>query len=255
MKKALALLVSIITLIGITSIGLALNSTFSFAKGQPDEIVPGSLQKFLFIHYEKGHKPQHGNGGAGTTSCSKLLGVKWKTLPVSYVVHPNLEATVSGAIATSAETWDAATSKELFNNIFTVDSTANFDNTADSRDGRNEHSFGNWPEAGVIAVTVVWAGIPIGGKGLQIIEFDILYDTDFVWGNAGPTSETSLGNASVMDLQNIATHETGHGVGEDDIYNTACSEVTMFGFSTEGETKKRTLAAADIAGLQKMYGA
>ena len=259
MKKTFAALVSIIVLIGVSLIGLTLFSVLSVAKGQgqPDEIVPGSLQKFLFIHYEKGHKPQHnpGGNGAADNTCSKLLGVKWKQFPVSYVVHPDLESAVSGAIAISSETWDAATSKELFNDVYTVNSTANFDGTANSRDSRNEHSYGNFSEPGVIAVTVVWAGIPIGGKGLQILESDILYDTDFAWGNAGPTNETAPANVTIMDLQNIATHEIGHQVGEDDIYDTACSEITMFGFSTEGETKKRTLAAADISGLQKMYGA
>lgn len=259
LKKFLVLAICVLTVLGITSLGAALLSVSAFAKGKPTEVVPGSLQKFLFIHYKKGHKPQHnpgGNGKGDTATCSKLLGVKWKEFPISYVVHPDLEAKDPGAIFASAETWDASTSRELFSDTVTFDSTANFDDTADSRDGRNELSLGNWPEPGVIAVTVVWAGIPIGVKGgLRILEYDILFDTDFNWGDAGPTSETSLGNTSVMDLQNIATHEKGHGVGEDDVYDAVCSEVTMFGFSENGETKKRTLAPPDIAGLHKMYGA
>jgi len=58
-----------------------------------------------------------------------------------------------------------------------------------------------------------------------------------------------------MDLENIAVHELGHTVGLSDIYSTACSEVTMYGYSTEGETSKRTLEQPDITGLQRMYGA
>ena len=58
-----------------------------------------------------------------------------------------------------------------------------------------------------------------------------------------------------MDLENIATHELGHGLGLGDLYKDACSDVTMFGYSTEGETKKRTLEPADIAGIQELYGA
>jgi len=57
-----------------------------------------------------------------------------------------------------------------------------------------------------------------------------------------------------MDLQNIATHELGHGVGLGDLYITACSEETMYGYSNYGETKKRTLNAGDIMGIQKLYG-
>jgi len=57
-----------------------------------------------------------------------------------------------------------------------------------------------------------------------------------------------------MDLQNIATHEIGHGVGLADVYQTACSEVTMYSYSTEGEIIKRTFETPDITGLQKLYG-
>ena len=58
----------------------------------------------------------------------------------------------------------------------------------------------------------------------------------------------------MVDLQNIATHEIGYGVGLDDVYETACSEVTMYGYSENGETKKRTLDEPDIEGIQKLYG-
>jgi len=40
-------------------------------------------------------------------------------------------------------------------------------------------------------------------KTREIVEFDILLDTDFDWGTSGA--------AGVMDLQNILTHELGHG--------------------------------------------
>jgi predicted Zn-dependent protease len=57
-----------------------------------------------------------------------------------------------------------------------------------------------------------------------------------------------------MDLQNIATHEFGHAVGLGDIYDTACSSVTMYGYSDYGDTVKRTLETPDITGLRTLYG-
>lgn len=57
-----------------------------------------------------------------------------------------------------------------------------------------------------------------------------------------------------MDLQNIAVHEIGHGLGLADVYEAVCSEVTEYGYSTEGETKKRSIEPADITGLQSLYG-
>ena len=206
-----------------------------------ERLEPGTLERIVFIHYANGKVV----ASAKAPSCYKLLGVKWKSSPVSYVVNPEVEAIVPGAIFTSNETWDTATSKELFNDSYSLDSTANWDNN--SPDGRNEYSMGNYPQSGVIAVTVIWSGVPIGSKGRQIIEYDVMFDTDFTWGDAtlDPTK---------MDLQNIAVHESGHGVGLGDIYSSSCSEVTMYGYSNYGETKKRTLEASDITGLQKMYG-
>jgi hypothetical protein len=55
-----------------------------------------------------------------------------------------------------------------------------------------------------------------------------------------------------MDYQNIATHEFGHAAGMGHPAGS-CTEETMYGFAQSGETKKRTLAAGDIAGIQKQY--
>jgi len=199
------------------------------------------LERVDFIHYAKPENPGKPEKLGKTETCYKLLGVKWKSLPVSYVINPidsGLdEGFVTSAISTSAETWDDVTSSELFNDSYIVDYAAeygvqNFVNAID---------FGDYPNDRVIAVTSVW----YTPKGKQIVEFDIRFNTRFSWGDANPEK---------MDLQNIATHELGHGVGLDDIYSTTCSAVTMYGYSSYGETQKRTLEQPDMTGLQKMYG-
>lgn len=108
---------------------------------------------------------------------------------------------------------------------------------------QNAVAFGDYPDDNVIAVTSIW----FVRSTKEIVEFDMLFNTRFVWGDA-------MDNPSVMDLQNIATHEFGHGVGLDDIYSSTYSEVTMYGYSYEGDIEKRSLEPQDIAGLQKMYG-
>ncbi|UCD07610.1 MAG: matrixin family metalloprotease, partial [Candidatus Aenigmatarchaeota archaeon] len=129
---------------------------------------------------------------------------------------------------------------------YSIDNGATWDD--ETPDGRNEMVFGDYPQSGVIAVTIIW-GYFYGPPGQrEIIEFDILFDTDFTWGDATK-------DPSVMDLQNIATHEIGHGFGLGDLYDSACAEETMYGYSTEGETKKRDLNAGDITGIQELYGA
>ena len=197
------------------------------------------LERVDFIHYVRPENP--GNPGK-TKGCYNLLGVKWKNLPVDYVINPNNtqglnESFVTSAISTSAETWDTSTSSELFDNTYNVDYTVAYG----VQDFMNAIDFGDYPDDKVIAVTSVWY-IP---RGKQIVEFDMRFNTRFSWGDA---------ESDKMDLQNIATHELGHSVGLADIYSTTCSTVTMYGYSDLEEIQKRTLEQPDIIGLQKMYG-
>jgi len=202
------------------------------------------LDRVDFIHYAKPDNPGKPIKPPKQETCYKLLGVKWNSLPVNYIINPsnpdNLsEQFVVSAISTSAQTWDDSTSVNLFNKPI-IDYNAQYG----IQNFENAIVFGDYPQDNVIGVTSIW----YTRKGKQIIEFDMILDTDFTWGDATI-------NPSVMDLQNIATHELGHGVGMGDIYSDACSEVTMYGYSDYGETKKRNLEQADITGLQKMYGA
>lgn len=211
--------------------------------------TPG-LERIVYIHYEKDFaKPPWAGGGKGKKEpkCYGFLGrgVKWQELPVNYVVHLDVEATVPGAIFASAEAWDDSTSRDLFSDSYVVDKTATWD--GDAPDGRNEFVFGDYPDDRVIAVAVVWGYFSGPPSMREIIEFDVMFDIDYTWGDADLDPD-------VMDLQNIATHELGHGAGLADVYEDACSEVTMYGYSGYGETKKRTLETPDITGLRKLYG-
>ena len=208
-----------------------------------DETASGEwdLERVDFIHYAK---PDNVGNPAKASSCYKLLGVKWKSLPVNYVINPsnpqNLsEAFVASAVSTSAETWDSATASELFNDAYTLNYSAQYG----IQNFNNDIEFGDYPDSGVIGVTTIW----YTRLGKQIVEFDMLLNTDFSWGDASA-------NPLVMDLENIVTHELGHSAGLGDIYSSSCSTVTMYGYSTEGEISKRTLEQPDITGLQRMYG-
>lgn len=183
--------------------------------------------------------------GKNTRNCYALLGAKW-VIPENYAINPsntNLsESFISSAIYNSAETWDAATRKEIFLNNYTIDYNATFGNY----DSKNAIVFQPLNESNIIALTAVWY---FSGR---IEEFDQVYNTNFNWGDANVTGEIDY---SVMDLQDIATHELGHALGLDDIYNETCFSVTMYGYSAYGEISKRTLEKADLVGLKKIYGA
>jgi len=209
------------------------------------------LDKITFIHYKDGTAKIVG-GAAKAPICYKLMGIKWNTLPVKYVINPTnpqgLSASlITSAISVSAETWDAFTSKELFNNVYEIDYSATWDDTPDKVDNKNEYVFGTYSDNNVIAVTNIW----YTRFGKQIVDYDVLFNTYYTWKDC-PIAGTDCSKA--MDLQNIATHETGHGIGLSDIYTSSCSAVTMYGYSWYGDVGKRSLEQADITGLQKLYG-
>lgn len=212
-----------------------------------------ALEVITIIHYKKGfgHKPQH-NPGGGTgeptgATCYGFLSKGAKLTSVENLVYDQAgsglsQGQVGTAVGAAGGEWDTNTSTSLFGSI-TYSAGANFDLTPD---GVNELSFGDYPTAGVIAVARVWGIFSGPPSGRYIDQFDIQFDTDFAWGTDG--------SLTLMDLQNIATHEIGHGVGLADVYELVCSEVTEYGYSDYGETKKRTLEPADITGLQSLYG-
>lgn len=249
MNKKLLCLTLAVVIVGTIFVSAYLASAAPQGKGN-NRI----LEKRTFIHFRKGYgKPPGTPGGGGgkkpkEPKCYGFLGkgIKWKELSVDYVINPDnpdglTKNFVTSAISTSAETWDTETTSELFNDKYTVDYEAQYG----IQDFTNVISFGNYPQEGVIAVTIVWGYFSGPPSTRKIVEFDILFDIDFTWGDATSDPE-------VMDLQNIATHELGHGLGLADIYN--CPEVTMYGYSGYGDTKKRTLEQPDITGIQELYG-
>jgi len=238
MKKAYLLKMFAVLLLAAVFLftsGMAAPATAS-AKASKKDII-----RIDFKHYAK---------GAGNSTKKdlgyKLMGVKWNTFPVTYSLNTSslpqdlTAAEATGIFTASSEAWDDETGKELFNNA--VLSTNKHYGTAD---GSNTVEFGAYPQTGVIAVTSVW----YNRKTKAIVEFDMLYNTYYAWGNADTTS------AQVMDLQNIATHELGHAAGLSDIYSGTYSYVTMYGYADYNQTDKRTLEPPDITGLQILYGA
>ena len=201
------------------------------------------LEKINLVNYKDGTLKASIDGkGKGSDVCYKLLGVKWNQ-QVNYVINPTnsqglSESFISNSIYLGAEQWDANTAYDLFG-TYQIDSSAYYGN----QNYRNEISFGNIQDTGVIAITTLW----VDPSSKSIIESDIEFDTDWQWGDATK-------NASLMDVQNIATHELGHAIGLGDIYSSTCVAETMYGYSKAVETIKRTLNKADITGLRKIYG-
>ncbi len=190
------------------------------------------------------------SGGVSESSCYGFLskGAKWKTLE-PYMVNPsNIHGLSSSYVmenlASDVEKWETAASYDILGpGSLTLEPLE-----ADlySPDDRNEIYFGSIEDSNAIAITIVWGYFNGRPSYRELVEWDQVYDqVDFGW--------SATGEPDKMDFESIATHELGHSVGLDDLYNSACSEETMYGYASEGETNKRTLEAGDIEGARKLY--
>lgn len=237
------------------------------------------VEGYAFVRYKKGFvKPgtECGNGicepgenarkcpadcdggveDPDASDCYDFLarGAKWKTIE-PYMVDPEntrgLDGTfVRNNLAYNIDKWET---EAVVNILGDEDTTGVVDGADfDSPDNKNEVQFADIDHEGAIAIAVTW-GI-FGGPPpfRELVEWDQIYDdVDFDWSENCETEDCT----GKMDFENIATHELGHSVGLSDLYTTECSEQTMYGYASDGETKKRTLEAGDITGVQKLYGA
>jgi hypothetical protein len=88
---------------------------------------------------------------------------------------------------------------------------------------------------------------PVWVSAGEIVECDMLIDPGYPWSAADNCPEWAL------DVQNVAAHEFGHWAGFGDVGSPEGADMTMYASADYGETKKRTLHAEDIDGLQYVY--
>jgi len=183
------------------------------------------------------------------SSCYEFLasGAKWKSVEDYIVDATNTreldEVFVRNNLAMDIGKWETASGKNILGNGEAGKVELSEIGTLNNK---NEVMFADINSQGAIGVTIIW-GI-FGGRPSNriLVEWDmVLDDADFDW--------SAIGEAGKMDFENIATHELGHAVGMGDLYNGECSEQTMYGYASYGETKKQTLEAGDIAGINKLY--
>ena len=224
---------------------LVLGSTGVVAASPPADKPgngPPELEKVVFIHYDKGIRPDNPGRPGGDENpidqykLSKLI----LTETTPYYINPSAISGAVDAINTSFDSWDSVTQQDLFVYVNETDKSGAF------LDSQNTVSWAPLSDQNVIAQATMWY-FP-GKPPRAIIEYDIVFNSLLPWG-IDPDGE------SAYDIQNIATHEVGHPVGLADIYKEQCNMLTMYGYSGLGETQKRSLEPGDIQGAQSLYGA
>jgi hypothetical protein len=205
------------------------------------------IEKRVFIHRAKGGIPGKpdkpgGSDDNGGKLWYKYSGLHWSAQDPAIVYY--LDSTGSGlsnaevksAVEESFEEWDRYTASEVFADNAILNTV-----TAGNLDSFNAISFGPTKQ-GVIGVTSIWYYSSTG----QVVEVDTLFSTNYDWSTTGESGK--------MDLVNIATHEFGHWLVLEDMYNKPANKQTMYGYSTTEETIKRTIESGDVAGIKTIYG-
>ncbi len=242
----------VVMLIGTIFVSAYLASAAPQGKGN-DRV----LSKVTFIHFKKDHAkppwagPPNGGGKEKEEGYYSYIakGAKWKVIE-DYLLNPVNDdgigqGLVIGAVTAGMDEWETPEDEAftIFGNI-SIDKDVEYNGGAYR--GCNTVSFGSYNNPDVIAVATVWGYFTGPPSQREIVEAHILMNDDFVWGDAAA-------DVTLMDIQNIVTHELGHCAGMDDVYQLDASEETMYGYSTEGETKKRDLYNGDITGITKLY--
>ncbi len=97
--------------------------------------------------------------------------------------------------------------------------------------------------SGTIAATYYW----YDRRSKHLLDCDIIFNSSLPWSTSG--------EAGAYDVWNIGTHEAGHTLQLNDLYTSATTELTMYGYGALGETKKQTLGMGDMLGVERIYPA
>jgi len=238
-----------------------------FSLGESMDVNGGVVEGLMFVYYSnhenkrKNAKPPWAGGGNDKggntikTNCYSFMakGAKWKNIE-NYMINTNNNAGLSDSfvrnnIASKINKWEDSADGSIDGNLINIfgNEISGVVDGADNLnpDGKNEILFADIDSPNVIGVTIVW-GIFSGPPSQRVlVEWDQVYDDfDFSW--------SSSGEAGKMDFENIATHEIGHSFGLSHPPEE-CTEETMYAYSSNGETKKRTLEAGDIEGISNLY--
>ena len=225
--------------------------------------VPERLSLRIFIKHADPVEQTTGNvedigdpDGDGAQDGYELLGLRWDLAKypdgVPYVINPSgaiiqglEESDVVAEIKASLESWDNVVGAELYNDHPTIDIIA----IASIPDYKNVITWAILPP-GVVAMATIWYYSDTG----EIVDADIQLNLGYKWGIDEDDEGTEYTLEDAFDIQNIVTHEAGHWSGLDDIYDDTYWAMTMYGYTTYGETIKISLEPGDIAGVQAVYG-
>lgn len=218
---------------------------------------------YAYEHHRDGHGGGPSGGGDPTptpeptpdaSGCYSFIanGARWRVQETVTVDATNGPAS-SGQIATWMRKWETALGGVIYGG-FTSGSALSADTA--STDGDNEIYFGPIAEPGVLGYTIVWSSRIGPPSSRQIVEADMVIDTEWPWQVA--VEDLTVGVSTIadgnFDLAAVFAHEAGHYVGLDHTATTAeCEAQTMYPSLQDGDDRKQSLDVGDIAGVVDLY--
>jgi hypothetical protein len=209
-----------------------------------DDPLPSWVELRVFMHRPRVVKPNHLGTCVSSTNpkANHFDTAPWHLSgPIVWSVNRStvpraVSGSVDGVLNSSFDTWYSGL----------------FSQGPDTRAKRARLDKVNailWKKMGrsTIGATYVWYSTATG----EVLEADTVFNKRYAWA-IFPSSPECQNSPDAYDLQNIATHEFGHWIGLDDLYDDADKDLTMFGFSAGGEVKKRTLGTGDISGKNEL---
>lgn len=160
---------------------------------------------------------------------------------INYSTKPSnlADAQVTDSLAAAFGAWTAADTGQ----IFTAGGTTSV-RTA-KLDGTNAILW-KGIKSGALAITYAWYYTSTG----QLAEADTVFNRNYQWTLTAYNGTNDCGGTiGAYDVQNIATHEFGHWIGLDDLYDSQDKDLTMYGYGQPTELKKNTLGNGDILGV------
>jgi hypothetical protein len=176
----------------------------------------------------------------------KLKTYKWTQFPVRYYVKPNVAGLNPGSVIDQViaafDTWDSAVPIGLCEYAGTTD-------TVMGMNGRSEVHWVDFGDTRILGQTSVYYSAD------RILEADMKLNSRMGWGIDADGEGTQYTLSGLFDVRNIVTHESGHVFGLGDLYDTAATDLTMYGYAGTGEVKRTSLGYGDLLGIQALYGA
>jgi hypothetical protein len=199
-----------------------------------------------------------GRGGGGSdpaADCYSFIanGAKWvDTEGFEVEVAGSDDLDLTGVIGGAFQAWEDAAGNNMVDDDLQPPSGKEFLADSSSPDDRNEVYADSISDPGVLGYTIVWSTRKRGRTPGEIIEADMVIDTDFNWSENGKRVWTGAGDDEPFDLATVVTHEAGHWVGMGHAPTTStCAKQLMYPSVAPRDIK--LLGVGDTAGIKALY--